>query len=326
MATTHLLGRFDVRDPAGPRFAWPGSAIAATFTGTGITAQLRDSGTSYFAVVIDGAAPAVVRTRRSTRAYVLASGLPAGTHTVTLTKRTESNQGVVQLLGLTPVGGALVPSPAPFTRRIEVVGDSITCGYGVLGAGPACHFTAGTEDATVSYAALAAAQLHAQATLVAFSGLGLIRDYGGSRVNQMPVRFGLALADDPTSVWAFDAPPPDVVVVHLGTNDFVAGDPGPAFQTAYVAFVRQLRQRYSSAHVVCALNPLTTGHARDQARAYIEGAVAELVAAGDARVTFLELDEPLASEGYGCDYHPSATTHRTMAAKLVAEIQALTGW
>ena len=28
VATIHYLGRFDTRDPAGPRFAWPGSAIA----------------------------------------------------------------------------------------------------------------------------------------------------------------------------------------------------------------------------------------------------------------------------------------------------------
>src|SRR6185312_14995106 len=35
-ALVHYIGRFDTRDAAGPRFAWPGSAIVATFTGTGV--------------------------------------------------------------------------------------------------------------------------------------------------------------------------------------------------------------------------------------------------------------------------------------------------
>jgi lysophospholipase L1-like esterase len=326
LAPIHFLGRFDVRDPRGPRFAWAASAIAATFTGTGITVQLRDTGTNYFAVVIDGGAPTVLRTHRGTGTYELASTLGAGAHALVLTKRTESNAGTVQLLALTPAGGALVPSREPFARHIEVVGDSISCGYGILGAAPTSHFTAATEDATVAYAGLAAAQLDARATVLAYSGMGLMRDYGGSTGNQMNVRAGLTLADDPTSAWSFAGAPPDVVVILLGTNDFFPGDPGAPFQSAYVALVRQLRGRYPDAHVVCALSPLLTRGARTQARAYIEGAVTELTTAGDARVTYLEFDEPEPGDGYGCDYHPSLATHRKMAAKLAEAIQAVTGW
>ena len=105
----HYLGRFDTRDPAGPRFAWPGSAIAATFRGTGIQVTLSDTGTNYFVVVVDGGAPKALATSGDDKTYTLASNLANGQHTVMLTKRTESNVGVVQLLALTPVGGALVP-------------------------------------------------------------------------------------------------------------------------------------------------------------------------------------------------------------------------
>ncbi len=228
----HYLGRFDTRDPAGPRFAWPGSAIAATFRGTGIQVTLSDTGTNYFVVVVDGGAPTVLATSGDNKTYTLASNLTNAQHTVMLTKRTESNVGVVQLLGITPQGGALVTSPAPFTRRIEYVGDSITCGYGDLGNGPNCPFSPGTEDETIAYGALTAAQLNAQQTAIAYSGKGMYREYGGSTNNQMPVLFELTLADDPTSTWGFSTPPPDVVVINLGTNDFAQGDPGMAFQQA----------------------------------------------------------------------------------------------
>jgi lysophospholipase L1-like esterase len=325
-ATVHFLGRFDTRDPAGPRFAWPGSAIVARFTGTGIAVRLHDRGKNYFNVVVDGGAPRAVATSRAAGAYTLASGLGPGEHTVVLTKRTESHVGVVQFLGLVPTGGALLPSPEPFARRIEYVGDSISCGYGDLAPAASWHFSDSTEDETIAYDSLAAAELDAQQTVVASSGVGLLRDSGGSTVNQMPVLFERTLADDPTSAWTFAAPPPDVVVIALGTNDFAAGDPGTAFQRAYVAFVGRVRAHYPSAQIVCANGPMLREPAHGRARGYIQGAVSDLVAAGDRKVSYLEFEPQQDADGYGCDYHPSPATHRKMARTLVEAIRARTGW
>ena len=67
------------------------------------------------------------------------------------------------------------------------------------------------------------------------------------------------------------------------------------------------------------------GH-RTAAAAYVLGAVRERNASGDARVAYLEFDEQTASAGYGCDGHPSAATHRLMAAKLRAALRSLLGW
>ena len=142
----------------------------------------------------------------------------------------------------------------------------------------------------------------------------------------MPDRFGLALADDPSSAWGFGTPPPDVVVIHLGTNDFWNGDPGAAFQTAYFSLVQQVRKAYPSAHIVCALSPMLSDPSRSQASAYIQGAVKTVNGNGDSNVTYFEFDEQLAADGYGCDYHPSPTTHQKMAAKLVVAVHLLTGW
>lgn len=335
-ATIHFLGRFDTRDPAGPRFAWSGSAIAATFRGTGIQATLTDTGTNYFAVVIDDGAPTIIPTSGSNKTYTLASKLPVGSHTLVLTKRTEANVGVVQLLSLVPQGGALIASPAPFTRRIEYVGDSITCGYGDLGVGPSCKFTADTEDETVAYGALTAAQLDAQQMVVAYSGKGMYRNIDGSTKDTMPVLFERTLADDATSVWSFATPPPDVVVINLSTNDFGKGDPGTAFQAAYVAFLRQLRSHYASALIVCTTSPMLDGASRTASIGYIQGAVQRVRAAGDSKVSLVSVpndggtlpvfDVQQATNGYGCDYHPSAKTHGIMAAVLVPALRGLTGF
>ena len=239
MALARPIGRFDTRDPAGPRFGWPATAIEAAFTGVGINVRLRDEGANVFAVVIDGGTPASLATNRTTERYVLARGLGPGRHTVLLTKRTESNVGVVQFLGFVPHEGVLLKTPEPArTRRIEFVGDSVTCGYGDLATDPKEHFSPATEDETSAYGALTAAVFGAQRSVIAYSGIGVYRDHDGSTRDQMPVRFRRILADDPTSVWGFRGPAPDAVVVHLGANDFAKGDPGAVFEQAYVGLLQ----------------------------------------------------------------------------------------
>jgi lysophospholipase L1-like esterase len=334
LALVHFIGRFDMSDPAGPMFAWPGTEIAASFTGTGLDVMLSDAGANFFSVVIDGGPPSVLSTSSTTTMYTLASNLAAtGTHTVTLTKKTESYFGVVQYLGFSPQGGALVESPEPFfSRIIEYVGDSISCGYGVLGVGPSCAETSAVEDETVAYDALTAAQLSAQQIVIAYSGIGMYRSNDGSTADQMPVLYTRTLADDPSSVWAFPPPAPNVVVINLGTSDFTpppdggSDDPGTDFQTTYTAFVQQVRTLYPSAGIICALSPLLVDPDRSTARTYIQNVVAQLNGGGDQRVVFLEFAQQLSSDGYGCDYHPSQTTHQKMAAVLVPEVRTLAGW
>lgn len=336
LSTIHFLGRFDTRDPAGPRFAWPGTGIAATFQGTGIQITLSDTGSNYLVVVVDGGAPTAVATSGNGKTYMLASNLPAGQHTLMVTKRTEADVGVEQFLGLTPQGGALVPSPEPFTRRIEYVGDSITCGYGDTGNGPNCSFSPETEDETVAYGSLAAAALGAQAIVTAYSGKGMYREYGGSTTNQMPVLFERALPDDSSSTWGFTTPAPDVVVINLSTNDFAQGDPGNPFVQAYEAFLHQLRQHYPSAYIVCALSPMLGDPNHATSGGYVQTAAAQARSAGDMRVstlqvaadggTFSGFATQLASNGYGCDYHPTVKTHQLMGTQLAAAIPSIVGW
>jgi lysophospholipase L1-like esterase len=333
VALTHTIGRFDTRDPAGPRLAWPGTAITAAFTGTGLDVRLRDAGTNFFAVAIDNRAPVPLGTGPAAERYTLASGLAPGRHTVVLTKRTESNVGVVQFLGFSPWQGVLLETPDPVAqRRIEFVGDSITCGYGDLGTDPKEHFRPETEDETIAYGALTAAAFGAERSVIAYSGMGMVRDHLGSTASPMPLRFERTLPDDPTSRWAFDAPAPDVVVVHLGGNDFAMGDPGPAFVRAYVAFLAVVRARYPNAAIVCALAPMLTDEYppgamnRTKAAAYIRDAVEQRHHAGDRRVSYFAFAAQRPSEGFGADYHPSAATQRRMAEELVIALRLLMGW
>jgi peptidoglycan/LPS O-acetylase OafA/YrhL/lysophospholipase L1-like esterase len=331
-SAVHLVGRFDTRHREGPRFAWPGSAIRVTFSGTGLDMRLRDDGTNFLSVVVDHGPVSVLGTLAGAHDYALASDLAPGPHEIDVTKRTEASIGVMQYLGVVPRDGALGDSADGAGRRLEYVGDSITCGYGDRGPSAACFFTPETEDETLGYAALAADALSARAVVVAYSGMGMYRDDLGSTAHPMPELFLRTLPDDPSSTWAFDQGAPDAVVIALGTNDYETGDPGPAFDHAYAEFLRDLRARYANAYLVATLSPMLSDAVppgsgrRTSCAARILGAVRERNAAGDTRVAYLEFDEQTAEAGYGCDGHPSATTHRRMATKLADALRPLLGW
>lgn len=321
----HLVGRFDLRDPAGPRFSWSGTQIRATFTGTGLVVKLKDSGQSQFDVVIDGKAPTLL-VPGANESHEVATGLAAGEHTVVLTKRTETFVGVAQFLGFEPKDGALVPTPAPGGKLIEMIGDSITAGYGILGFDP-CPFSPQTESEPEAWGALAATELGARRHVVAWSGIGVYRSFDGETGDQMPVLYDRAVSNDATSTWDHAKVHPDLIVVNLGTNDFAKGDPGMAFQTAYVKFLEALRQKHPDAQIAVATSPMLTDSeppppATEQRRtksiAALDAIVATRKTAGDTKIARLAIDEQQSADLYGCDGHPSKDTAKKMADKLVA--------
>ncbi|HTJ45709.1 MAG TPA: SGNH/GDSL hydrolase family protein [Kofleriaceae bacterium] len=323
-ADVHLIGRFS----QDARFEWPGSTIATRIDGTSITVKLDDTGQNRFEVWIDGALAPPIVGQQGPHEYTIASGLAAGPHDVVIERRTETFFGVTQYLGFP--GATFVATPGP-SRWIEFVGDSITCGYGVLGPDESSCFSNDTEAESRGWASLAARALGAAHSTIAYSGKGVIRNNGGEPGELMPALYERTIVEE-DATWDFAQYTPDVVVVDLGTNDFSIGDPGAPFVTAYEAFLAGIRARYPSAWLVVAQSPmLSDGYPqgamqRTKAAAYFQQIVADRANAGDARVVYADIAEQQASDGYGCDYHPSATTHMKMAAALETTIKSVTGW
>lgn len=320
-----LIGRFDLSAPSAPVFAWSGSAIALRFTGAEISVTLGDAGDNVFQVVIDGQLTTIA-TSAGTNQYALASALSGGAHSLLLYRRTEATQGETTFYGFdVATSSYLANDPAP-KRRLEVIGDSISAGYGDEGTFP-CAFSAATENHYLTYEALAARALQAELHTEAWSGIGMLRNYDGSMTNTMPERFPRTLPQRATSTWDFSAYVPDAVVINLGTNDFAAGDPGMAFETTYLQFVTDLRAHYPAARFFLAVGPMLSGDGYTQAVAYLNAVIAARAALGDKNLALLELGTQDASlDGLGCDYHPSLKTHQKMADKMVAALQADLGW
>jgi lysophospholipase L1-like esterase len=323
-----IVGRFDARDPAGPRVAWAGSTIAVKFEGAALNVRLKSTGADEVQVVVDGAPTSVLKLSKEAALYKAASGLTGKSHTVELFKRTEPLVGTMQLLGFqVSKGGRLLPNPTTLTRRIEVVGDSITCGYGNEAAKESEHFTPGTENNYQAYGAMAARDLKAEYVAVAWSGKWLFGN------NAIPLLYDLALPNDPQSKWEFKYWVPQVVVVNLGTNDFGPRNPTEQeWQDAYKAFIARLRTNYPQCHVFCAVGSMMSDSyppgrkALSTIRGYTTGLVEALKKAGDKKVHYVEFDVQDLKNGIGADWHPSVKTHRLMADRLVAAVKKELGW
>jgi lysophospholipase L1-like esterase len=325
-AGVRWFGRVDTTDPARPRFAWSGTGFVARFSGTSLAARLNNDGAFIFKTVIDGAAQPAFTAGAGTGTYSLTSALAAGTHVVELYRQTEGPQGNSQLLGLA-VGEGVLTDPPPGPRRlIEVVGDSISCGYGILGALTDADGYA-TESHWDAYPSVMARALGAEVSTIAASGRGVIRNYAGDTADTMPMLYARVLANAAAPAWDFRNQP-QAVIINLGTNDVGndKGNPGTAFQETYLELVGTIRARYPNAHILCTIGPLTSPGEAAIIQGYIQGVVAARAAAGDPRVESFDQIAPQTADQAAFAHHPNVAENAIMAGLLAARLRARLGW
>jgi len=329
-AGVRWVGRVDTSDSAGPRFGWTGTGFVARFSGTSVGVNLKNDNAYFFQPVIDGVKGTRYQATQGTAAQQIATGLASGPHTLELYREIEASYGVSQFLGITE-GTLMAPPPAP-GRLIEFVGDSITAGYGNLGNEPhpngtnptPCHFTYNTESAYMSFGAVTARALNADASMIAASGWGVYRSLSGDTNQVLPKVYANTLGYSAPPTWDFGVKP-DVVVIDLGTNDFGPGDPGAMYTTALGAFVDTIRSKYPSAWIFCALGTMLANPQHDQAKAYIQSVVTSH--GSDAgKVAFVDMGIQNVAIGTGCDFHPNAAEDQRMADVLVPAIKQKLGW
>lgn len=323
-----FIGRFDTSDPAGPKFAWSATTIKANFQGTGISVKMKSSGDNWFNVIIDGVVKTPVNIPSGANStFTLASGLTNGKHTLEFVKRTECSVGDTQFLGFTVADGTLLAPPVPSSKRIEVIGDSITCGYGNEGKDQYQSFTTKNENAYMAYGSIAARLLGADCITECWSGKGAYRNYGGGGGDLMPDVYSQILPYSKTPTWDYKAWTPDAVVINICTNDFSTGTPDrTAFSAAYSKFADQIRSQYPNAHIYCAVGPMLNGEGLAAAEYCLTSYVTKKKSAGDTKIHYIEFPVQDQANGLGEDWHPSIKTHQLMANQLSSQIKTDLGW
>lgn len=337
-AEVSFIGRFDLRDSEAPRCAWPGSQITARFSGPWIRATLTDSPadgdsreTDWIAVLVDDAPPRAFKLSEGRHVYPLATGLGAGEHDITIWKRTEAAVGTITFHGFKVAIGEHLMATKAGTRHIEIVGDSISVGYGNEGPDAWCRASARRENNHQTYGAVAARALNASYTAIAWSGKGVTRNFDPTDPLTLPLAYARVIPTEDDSPLAGIDPVPSAYVVNLGTNDMFAGvaDSGD-FRRDYLGLLKALRVRAPHALIVLALGPmLFDDPPRSMQRSIMRGWLSQIEnewrTAVDNRIASIELwTDP--AEGIGCDSHPNVRTHQRFGDELATLLREHLGW
>jgi lysophospholipase L1-like esterase len=309
-------------------FDWPGSYIRAKFEGTSCALRLRD-GNNLYAVTIDNQAPNVLETDTAT-VYAVAAGLKDTVHTILIEKRTEAFVGTGEFLGfILDDGKKLVKQNSMPDRRIEFIGNSITCGYGVEGESANSPFKPETESATLSYAALTGRALNADYAMVAYSGRGVVRNYGDKNKTSdepMPSLYNRTICADSTLVWDFSSWIPQVVVINLGTNDF-STQPHPdkeVFQQAYKQLINRVQSQYADVSIFCISGPMIG----EPCGSYVNELVNQCKQDNsNQKVYYIGIDTSvLTTSDFGSDWHPNIQGQQKIADRVIPVIKEKMNW
>ena len=325
------VGRVSFKNPEAPCFTYPGVQIRAAFEGTSLRMVAKPN-SGYFMVQIDEAQPfKVAFTSPKDSIVSLATALPKGNHTVRIMNVLEAYERRPEFKGfLLDEGCQLVTPPALPTRKIEFIGNSITCGYGVEASSGKVRFSEDTENHYYTYAAIAARALNAQHYVTARSGIGIYRNYNGPKEgnpNCMPALYLQTLFGDSTEVWDCQRYQPDLVCVNLGTNDCSTKGYDPVrLKAAYVRFGQRLRQLYPTAKIVWLSGCMLSGEPMRLVERTLDEVTAEANAAGDKEVYRFTFSPQNGDLGYGADSHPSIGQQRRMADELIPFLRQLMGW
>jgi lysophospholipase L1-like esterase len=343
-------GRIDFTDPASPTFWFPGVSIKANFQGPAIDVVIRDNAsggaqsTNYYNVIIDDVLHTVLRVQSSDTLYRIARNLSDTNHKIELFKRTESQVGSSSFRGFClQANKNLLPADNQPVRKIEFIGDSYTCGYGNEAAIPApptadpnTGFHSVNENNYTAWGAILGRDLNAEYHCTAYSGRGLYRNNTGFTSGTLPSIYNRINPDNTSSTWNTSNYVPDVIVIHLGTNDFAPEQTAsPAmvdsatFVNTYIHFITTLRGYYPLAQIICIRPNSQTDYypvglkTLTRMTNYVKAVTNHFIGI-DANVSYFALTPQTAP--YGEDWHPSAATHQSMAAQLKPFIQTKTGW
>ena len=248
--------------------------------------------------------------------YCICELEPSQSHTVKVVKITEAAMSYVGVQTIRVKDGELLPVELTDDRvKVEFIGDSITCGYGVHGE-PESEYTIREEDGENCYAAFMAKEMNWNASWISASGYGMYVEYTGDPENNVPKLY-------PYVNWFLDKElkcdktefEPKYIFVNLGTNDsgHLHDEKIKAhFLEAYEKFLKELRETHPNASIVCVLGTLCEGVFE-----YVEQVVEKVKEQGMKDVYAFELPYHNVEEDGMASNHPSIQTHQKDAKRIL---------
>lgn len=286
-----------------------GFKISGTLQGAVKAELVNEIYTDLVNVIIDGEL-STVEVPKGTSTVTLATGLAYGEHTIEVMRGStvDENYNTFTVKNLTYNGSLSEIKPDNNRLKIEVIGDSISAGYGIDYVEPQGGYNdvAIESNGYYTYAAQTARELDADLSVVAWPN---------KKTAEISALFKKTSHRSASDDWDFDAHRADIVLVNLGTNDEEDNVGATKALADAKALLADVREAYPDAYIIWVYGMMR----KDYEDTVYKKAVSEMNTAGDDKVFCVDMSAHDKNEGlYG---HPLRASHTAVATDLVAFIK-----
>ncbi len=307
-----------------------GVAFATTATEVTFNLQAVDSWAhrDYAVLVVDGAYLGRYPVEPGKSSPITLDLNPGSTHVVEVYKATEASIGQLIFDG-SPLT-QLQPMPASNQKRIEFIGDSITCGMGNDLAIP-CHTDQWFDqhNAYYAYGPITARALKTDFLLSSVSGFGIYRNWNDENEAEptLPQVYDNLYLNNAKKLAYQATQIPDVISICLGTNDFSDGDGkkkrlpfnDAKFISNYTQFVEKLHDKYPNAKILLLDSPMLNGDKKARLQSCLRSIQTDL----KSKNISVQLFSFKEMKPRGCDYHPDMMDHQILSEELAPTLNTL---
>ncbi|WP_419869677.1 cellulase family glycosylhydrolase [Chryseobacterium sp. CT-SW4] len=307
----------------------PGSSVEFQFKGNSVSFSLKNipyqGYYNYVSVELDGKylGRFKVDHNQFKKFTYEATDLSKTIHTLKLYKATEAAMGEVEFDGSGI--NAVIAKPSS-KKKIEFIGDSITCGFGNDESGLPCGQGQWFDqhNAYFAYGPVLSRMMGTDFLLSSVSGYGMYRNWNSERQEEsiLPdVYDHLYLRTSQPEKFGNDYQP-DLVSICLGTNDLSDGDGKKTrlpfdkaqFIENYVAFIQNIYKKYPETRIVLLNSPMVSGPKNMVFMECLQSIKDRFK--NDKKHLPIEVFEFKEMKPTGCGHHPSIKDDQKMADEL----------
>ncbi len=235
----------------------------------------------YLTVYVDGVRnpERLVIDKAGSVNVTVAEDLEAGDHTISIYRASENYQGKMYVRGvILPEGATALAAPANKDKYIEVIGDSITSGWGIVPYSGSETATSLREDGTKTYAFLTKEALDTDISVISQSGIGIACHANGNTDDTMDMVYPVVNYSHGYKDTYNHARQPDIVIINIGTNDNYALTHGTMTTTEvkekFKNFLYYVREKNPAANIIWVYGMMLS--AQSEMNTVIQNAIEEV--------------------------------------------------
>jgi hypothetical protein len=312
------------------------SSVSFNFTGTDCSIALQSVDSwehhNYVSLVLDGKYIGKLRIEKgAVQSFPVKTTTNKKVHNLEIYKTTEAHSGGILFAGTT---AKLTSIASKKKKKIEFIGDSITCGAASDPSDIPCdkgeYFD--HHNGYYAYGPVLSREIGVDYLMSSVSGIGIYRNWNDENKDEaiMPdVYQNLYLTKDTTKPKYDFAFRPDIISIALGTNDFSGGDGkkerlpfnADKYVSNYISFIKMLYIHNPNAQIVITNSPMVGGDRGVVFEDCLSKVKAAFATDKIHKTILIFKFKPMTPKG--CSGHPDVADHKVLANEYAPFLKKL---